>query len=274
MLCNKVVIHVDHQVFIYLVKKLHLLGRLARWVLLISSVHIINHVIKNLMEKHINLHTKSTTYCLQASGQVKPTNMTLVCILKKIVADHKQDWDTKVNLARASTVPMELLASSMRILVYYASSTELTLQEHQLNLLELQEDRFTISCTAEVVQSKRQAWVDRHIKPMYFIVGDWVMVYNNKLNNSRGKLKLRYVGPFQIAKQLGPTTYQLQDGQGRIFAKAINGYRLKPHYFNEEKVSAIVALMILGANIYFKHAKKEFMSCRSYKPTHDNYILF
>ena len=48
------------------------------------------------------------------------------------------------------------------------------------------------------------------------------MMYNSKLVGKRpGKLKLRYLGPFQIAKQVGQSTYLLADFRGNIFPKAV-----------------------------------------------------
>ena len=59
---------------------------------------------------------------------------------------------------------------------------------------------------------------------------DWVMMYNSKLGPHLGKLKLRYLGPYQIIKDLGQGTFRLQDYYGTEVAKLVNGFRLKKFY--------------------------------------------
>ena len=63
-----------------------------------------------------------------------------------------------------------------------------------------------------------------------------MLLYNSKLGKRPGKLKLRYMGPFQIAEEVGQSTYLLADTEGRIFPKSVNGYRLKPYLTEESSV--------------------------------------
>ena len=70
------------------------------------------------------------------------------------------------------------------------------------------------SYVSKVVQKRRQAWVNRNIKFKVFKVGDWVLLYNSKMGPHPGKLKLRYIGPYQIIDDLGQGTFRLMDIYG------------------------------------------------------------
>ena len=70
----------------------------------------------------------------------------------------------------------------------------------------------------------------RQIKFKNFQKGDWVMMYNSKLGPHRGKLKLRYLGPYKITEDLGQGTFRLTDYFGTEVLKPVNGFRLKKFY--------------------------------------------
>ena len=54
------------------------------------------------------------------------------------------------------------------------------------------------------------------------------MFYNSKLGPHPGKLKLRYVGPYKIERDVGQGTFIIFDIFVTLVPKAINGFRLKP----------------------------------------------
>ena len=56
-------------------------------------------MIEELTSRHMILHKKSTPYHPQANGRAESTNKALVQILKKIVSEHRSDWDEKLDLA-------------------------------------------------------------------------------------------------------------------------------------------------------------------------------
>ena len=80
---------------------------------------------------------------------------------------------------------------------------------------------------AQIMQRRRQAWVAMNVKFKVFKEQDWVMVYNSKLGPFQGKLSLRYIGPYQIVKDLGQGTFILADVFGTRVDKPVNGFRLK-----------------------------------------------
>ena len=61
--------------------------------------HFVNWLIRELTFHYTVVHKKSTPYYPQANGLTKSTNKTLQTILKKIVNEHRIDWDDKLHNA-------------------------------------------------------------------------------------------------------------------------------------------------------------------------------
>ena len=170
--------------------------------------HFFNKVIRKLTNLHLIIHKKSTVHYPQANGQAESSNKILLRIIKKIVSKNKYDWDQKLDSAlwafrttiKVSTgftpfklvygleavVPMEFLVPSLRI----AAENKLSpadLVNHRFDqLLELEEDRLQSTYVAEIIQQRRQAWVNRNIKFKLFKEKDLVLLYNSKLGAHAG----------------------------------------------------------------------------------------
>ena len=112
-------------------------------------------------------------------------------------------------------------------------------------MLELEQDRIQSSYISEVIQKRRQAWVNRNIKFKIFKEGDLVMLYNSKLGPHPGKLKLRYIGPFLIKHVMGQGTFLLSDLSGNDFPKPVNGFRLKL-FFGPSPISREVGVNFIA----------------------------
>ena len=65
-----------------------------------------------------------------------------------------------------------------------------------------------------------------------FEVGDLVLKWDHPHDEKGKHMKLQqlWVGPFQIAAKLGPSTYKLQDLQGWEENLPVNGLVLKPYF--------------------------------------------
>ena len=76
-------------------------------------------------------------------------------------------------------------------------------------------------------------WFDKHnAGNKEFEVGDLVLKWYH-LHDEKGKhtkFQQLWVGPFQIAVKLGPSTYKLQDLQGWEGNFPVNGLVLKPYF--------------------------------------------
>ena len=57
---------------------------------------------------------------------------------------------------------------------------------------------------------------------------------NSQLGKHPGKLKLRWVGPCIIKKEIAPGTFTLQNLDGTKYLSKVNGCRLKPYIGNRE----------------------------------------
>ena len=77
-------------------------------------------------------------------------------------------------------------------------------------------------------------WFDKHKDgKKEFEVGDLVLKWDHPLDEKGKHMKFQqlWVGPFQIAAKLGPSTYKLRDLQGWEENLPVNGLVLK-HYFS------------------------------------------
>ena len=82
--------------------------------------HFINEVIRNLCQHTLISHRKSRVYYPQANGLAESTNKTLQRILKKIVNQHRMNWQIRMQYALwvADTTNKESLGCSPFRLVY------------------------------------------------------------------------------------------------------------------------------------------------------------
>ena len=230
--------------------------------------HFLNHVIEALTKTHMIMHKKSSTYHPQANGQAESSNKVLIKILKKIVSENKTDWDQKLDLALWSfriaykvttnmtpfrlvygleaVVPMEYVVPSLRIAIQAKMTPKDSNHFRETQLMQLEEDRTISAYIAEVIQRRRQAWVNRNIQFKIFHVRDWVLIYNSRLGPHPGKLKLRYIGPFQIIEDLGQGTFRVKDIYGNEVPQPVNGFRLKKFYGNPPipPVKSIIPLVV------------------------------
>ncbi|XP_071712923.1 uncharacterized protein [Rutidosis leptorrhynchoides] len=67
----------------------------------------------------------------------------------------------------------------------------------------------------KMAQSRQKSYADVRRRPLKFQVGDKVMLKVSPWKGvvrfgKRGKLSLRYIGPFEITKRIGPVTYRLK----------------------------------------------------------------
>jgi hypothetical protein len=59
----------------------------------------------------------------------------------------------------------------------------------------------------KLAQSRQKSYADNRRRELRFQVGDFVYL---KVSPMRGKLALRYIGPFKILEQRGEVAYQLE----------------------------------------------------------------
>ena len=82
-------------------------------------------------------------------------------------------------------------------------------------------------------QEMVKRWFDKHkARKKEFEVGDLVLKWDHP-HDEKGKhtkFKKLWIGPFQIAEKIGPSTYKLRDLQGWEENLPVNGLVLKPSF--------------------------------------------
>jgi hypothetical protein len=93
--------------------------------------------------------------------------------------------------------------------------------------MELEEDRIIVGFHQEVEKEKDKACHDRHIKKKNFKEGDLVLLYDSKYLQHPWKLRMHWLGPYQIKSITDGGVVQLQDLAGKEVQGMVNGSRLK-----------------------------------------------
>lgn len=127
-------------------------------------------------------------------------------------------------------VPMEFMIPSLRMAIEGKLPMEESREERIQELLTLEEERQHNILVAKAVQKRRKAWADRHGKQKMFNKGDHVLVFNSKLGKHLEKLKLRWIGPCVIEKEVAPGNFALRNLDGTWHMGNVNGCRLNPYY--------------------------------------------
>ncbi|GJZ96645.1 putative reverse transcriptase domain-containing protein [Tanacetum coccineum] len=169
----------------------------------------------------------STAYHPETDGQSKMTIQTLKDMLRACVIDFGKGWVKHLPLAEFSynnsyhasikAAPYEALyGRKCRSPVCRAEVGEAQLTSQEL-IQEITEKIVLIKQRMQAAQDRQKSYTDRKQKPMEFEVGDRVMLKVSSWKGvygfgfgKRGKLNLRYVGPFRVLAKVGKVAYKLE----------------------------------------------------------------
>ena len=126
-------------------------------------------------------------------------------------------------------MPMEYIIPNFYIAVEMGMEDAKALEEHVAQLLQLDEDCFIIGLQQQVVKDQHKPWHGHHIKQKQFEVGDLVLLYDSKFIKHLGKLQMYWLGPYVVQSITFGGIVQLQQLDGAMFPKLINGSHLKPY---------------------------------------------
>ena len=123
-----------------------------------------------------------------------------------------------------AVMPIKFQIPSLRIQVKERLSEE-SEKIWLATLCELEENRIASLLHLELEQQRRKAFVDRHRRgnEKEFEIGKPVLVFQTRMGNMPGKLRLRWTGPFWITKEYNGS-YQLGTLAGEILGKWVNGF--------------------------------------------------
>ncbi|GJT09731.1 putative reverse transcriptase domain-containing protein [Tanacetum coccineum] len=158
-------------------------------------------------------------------GQSEHTIQTLEDMLRACVIDFGGSWDVHLPLAEFSynnsyhtsirCAPFEALyGRKYRSPVLWAEIGEGSLIGPEL-VQETTDKVVVIKERLQEVRDRQKSYADNRRKPLGFEVGNRVMLKVSPWKGvvrfgKKGKLALRYVGPFEILERIGPVEYRLR----------------------------------------------------------------
>ncbi|XP_047270358.1 uncharacterized protein LOC124899504 [Capsicum annuum] len=101
----------------------------------------------------------------------------------------------------------------------------------ELRLGQLNEtDEFYLGAyeRAYLYKEKIKKHHDRRIARRDFQKGDWLLLFNSRLNLFLGKLKSKWSGPFKVNQVYSSRAVELANEDGNVFK--VNGKQLEMHY--------------------------------------------
>lgn len=78
-----------------------------------------------------------------------------------------------------------------------------------------------------MIQQQRSRWHDRTVKQKQFQKGDWALLYDYCFENFQGKLRTRWLGPYEVDVVFPNGTVRLLTIDGSRTPLLVNGYRLR-----------------------------------------------
>ncbi|GKC47288.1 putative reverse transcriptase domain-containing protein [Tanacetum coccineum] len=155
----------------------------------------------------------------------KRTIQTLKDILRACVIDFRKGWVNHLPLVEFSyndtyhasikAAPFEALyGQKCRSPVSWAEVEEVQLTDPEI-VQETTEKVIQIKQISQAARDRQKSYANLKRKPMEFQVGDRVMLKVSPWKGvvhfvKRGKLNLRYVGPFKVLEKVRPVAYKLE----------------------------------------------------------------
>lgn len=196
----------------------------------------------------------SSPYYPQCNGLVEKVNGMICKIITKQVCEKPKDWakhltttlwayktsfKTSIGFTpfhlvygQEALLPIELELASLRVLASSHEKPRERLKQRILDLERLELDREeAVSFYASQAERKRQKFnvklVDKELRE-----GMLVLKYDNRFDKRKdGKFLAKWEGPFLVLQKYSNGSYQLlQDVEGKILHRRVNGWRLKPYF--------------------------------------------
>lgn len=174
------------------------------------------------------LHTSldmSSAYHPQTDGQTEVTNRTLGDMLRCLVVDNIQSWDSvlcKVEFAHNHAINKSTRFSPFRVVygivprcpIDLGSAPDLTRDHGQaiVFVADISSIHAKVHDNLQLASAKYKASADRYRRDLQFKVGDFVWAVLTRERFTAGeynKLKSRKVGPFEILEKINDNTYRV-----------------------------------------------------------------
>ena len=166
----------------------------------------------------------STTFHPHTDGQSERTIQTLEDMLGACVMEFKGSWDTHLALmefaynnnyqASIEMAPFEALyGRKCRTSVCWDEVGERRLVGPELVLITSEKVK-VVRDNLKIARDRHKSYADNRRRDLQFEIGDWVFLKVSPWKGvlrfgRRGKLRPRYIGPYEIIARVGPIAYRL-----------------------------------------------------------------
>jgi hypothetical protein len=134
-----------------------------------------------------------------------------------------QDTSSSGTTPFEAIVPLEFLVPSLCVVAIIHMTKRGTVQERLNQLMNMEEDRILAGFHQQVQKTRDKDCHDRHIKKKTFKEGDLVLLYDNKSIQHPGKLRMHWLGPYEVKFVTYGGDVQLRDLAGADLIGMING---------------------------------------------------
>jgi hypothetical protein len=184
------------------------------------------HPVTDGQTKRVNQQFRfSSAYHPQTDGQTEIVNQIIEDMLRTCALQYGRSWDKNLSYAEFSNnnryqeslkmAPFEILyGHRCRTPLFWSEAGERKVFGPSI-LQEAEKQVRMVRENLRVAQSRQKSYVDHRRRELSFEVGDFVYLKVSPMRGLccfmvRGKLALRFIGPFKILEKRGEVAYQLE----------------------------------------------------------------
>ena len=200
---------------------------------------------------------------------MESTNKVIEAILTKTVKENKKDWSYRLPEAlwayrttwrnttgfspyelvygKSVVFPVEFEIKTLRtaLAVNLDLTDAQTARLQQLN--ELDEKRLDAIHQTTMIQQQRSKWHDKTIKNKQFQKGNWALLYDSRFKEFQGKLRTRWLGPYEVDTVFPNGTVRLLTIDDSKTPLLVNGHHLRLYQrpISKEDFKALILLRLI-----------------------------
>ena len=194
-------------------------------------------------------------------------NQTVTKAIVKYLNPEQDDWDEHIDAilfsyrtsihASTKCTPFYLMYGREAVLPVEPQMTDQTMEKLHVDsdtvqsyvayVEKMKQELFpVVDLNIKTAQKKQKAYYDKRHRSEKYQLGDLVLVKNMKnLSRKGGKSDVRWTGPYSIIVIHEKGLYSLQNCNGKMLAKKINGSRLKLYHEHKGNCSNVSSQQVL-----------------------------